>query len=126
MKRAAQDLINGRGDWKSNVSKIVYEIEKLKAAFDAEMGSDMDSDDDEEGEEEEEEDKTGRIANGMADSLLRGLGIQGAAVAAIKDALFTIYEEANKEKGAPEFRKAINDLFGLERKTQSDGQRRVQ
>ena len=23
-KRAAQDLINGRGDWKTNVSKIVY------------------------------------------------------------------------------------------------------
>ena len=64
-------------------------------------------------EDEEKEDKTGRIANGMADSLLRGLGIQGAAVAAIKDALITIYEEANKEKGAPEFRKAIQDLFGF-------------
>ena len=23
-KRAGQDLINGRGDWKTNVSKIVY------------------------------------------------------------------------------------------------------
>ena len=23
-KRAAQDLINGRGDWKTNISKIVY------------------------------------------------------------------------------------------------------
>jgi len=49
----------------------------------------------------------------MADSLLRGLGIQGAAVTATKDALITIYEQANKEKGTPEFRKAINDLFGF-------------
>ena len=57
--------------------------------------------------------KTGRIANGMADSLLRGLGIQGAAVTAVKDALVTIYKQANKEKGTPEFRKAINDLFGF-------------
>ena len=64
-------------------------------------------------EDEEKEDKTGRIANGMADSLLRGLGIKGAAVAAIKDALLTIYEQNNKEKGAPEFRKAITDLFGF-------------
>ena len=31
----------------------------------------------------------------------------------MKDALITIYEQANKETGAPEFRKAINDLFGF-------------
>jgi len=111
IKRATQDLINGRGDWKTNVSKIVYyaAIQNLifnalsAALFALAFGE----------EDEEEEDKTGRIANGMADSLLRGLGIQGAAVAAIKDALITIYEEANKEKGAPEFRKAIQDLFGF-------------
>jgi hypothetical protein len=113
MKRAAQDLINGRGDWKSNVSKIVYYGAIQNLMFNALSNALFASLFDEEGEEEEEEDKTGRIANGMADSLLRGLGIQGAAVAAIKDALFTIYEEANKEKGAPEFRKAINDLFGF-------------
>jgi hypothetical protein len=112
MKRAAQDLINGRGDWKSNVSKIVYYGAIQNLMFNALSNALFASLFDEEGEEEEE-DKTGRIANGMADSLLRGLGIQGAAVAAIKDALFTIYEEANKEKGAPEFRKAINDLFGF-------------
>ena len=111
IKRATQDLINGRGDWKTNVSKIVYygAIQNLifnalqNALFALAFGE----------EEEEKEDKTGRIANGMADSLLRGLGIQGAAVVAVKDALITIYKQANKEKGAPEFRKAIADLFGF-------------
>ena len=111
IKRASQDLINGRGDWKTNVSKIVYysTIQNLifnalsNALFALAFGE----------EDEEKEDKTGRIANGMADSLLRGLGIKGAAVAAIKDALITIYEQNNKEKGAPEFRKAITDLFGF-------------
>ena len=49
-------------------------------------------------EEEEKEDKTGRIANGMADSLLRGLGIQGAAVAAIKDALLLYTNKLTKKK----------------------------
>jgi hypothetical protein len=111
IKRASQDLIAGRGDWKTNVSKIVYygAMQNLifnalqTALFALAFGE----------EDEEKEDKTGRIANGMADSLLRGLGIQGAAVVAIKDALITIYEQANKEKGAPEFRKAIADLFGF-------------
>jgi len=111
IKRASQDLINGRGDWKTNVSKIVYygAMQNLMfnalqtALFALAFGE----------EDEEQEDKTGRIANGMADSLLRGLGIQGAAVVAMKDALITIYEQANKEKGTPEFRKAIADLFGF-------------
>jgi len=111
IKRASQDLIAGRGDWKTNVSKIIYygAMQNLifnalqTALFALAFGE----------EDEEQEDKTGRIANGMADSLLRGLGIQGAAVSAIKDALVTIYEQANKEKGAPEFRKAISDLFGF-------------
>ena len=111
IKRATQDLIAGRGDWKTNVSKIVYygAMQNLifnalqNALFALAFGE----------EDEEKEDKTGRIANGMADSLLRGLGIQGAAVVAIKDALITIYKQANKEKGSPEFRKAIADLFGF-------------
>ena len=111
IKRSTQDLAAGRGDWKTNVSKIVYysTIQNLifnalsNALFALAFGE----------EDEEQEDKTGRIANGMADSLLRGLGIQGAAVVAIKDALITIYKQANKEKGAPEFRKAISDLFGF-------------
>ena len=111
IKRATQDLVNGRGDWKTNVSKIVYysAIQNLifnalsNALFALAFGE----------EDEEQEDKTGRIANGMADSLLRGLGIRGAAVAAVKDALITVYEQENKEKGAPELRKAVADLFGF-------------
>jgi hypothetical protein len=38
-----------------DIADLQDEIEKLKAAFDAEMGSDMDSDDDEEGEEDDAE-----------------------------------------------------------------------
>ena len=110
IKRSSQDLINGRGDWKTNVSKIVYYGAMQNLLFSALSNSLFALAFGE--EDEEKEDKTGRIANSMADSLLRGLGIQGAAVSAIKDALITIYEEENK-KGAPEFRKAIIDLFGF-------------
>jgi hypothetical protein len=111
IKRATQDLANGRGDWKTNVSKIVYYSTIQNLIFNALSNALFALAFSE--EDEEQEDKTGRIANGMADSLLRGLGIQGAAVAAVKDALLTIYKQANKEKGAPEFRKAISDLFGF-------------
>ena len=69
IKRSSQDLINGRGDWKTNVSKIVYygAMQNLifnalqTALFALAFGE----------EDEEQEDKTGRIANGMADSLLK-------------------------------------------------------
>ncbi len=111
IKRASQDLIAGRGDWKTNVSKIVYYAAMQNLIFNALSNALFALAFDE--EDEEKEDKTGRIANGMADSLLRGLGIRGAAVAAVKDALITIYEEENKEKGTPEFRKSITDLFGF-------------
>ena len=111
IKRSSQDLVNGRGDWKTNVSKIVYYGAMQNLIFNALSNALFALAFDE--EDEEQEDKTGRIANGMADSLLRGLGIRGAAVSAVKDALITVYEEENKEKGAPELRKAITDLFGF-------------
>ena len=111
IKRSTQDLINGRGDWKTNVSKIIYYGAMQNLIFNALQTALFALAFDE--EDEEQEDKTGRIANGMADSLLRGFGIQGAAVTAVKDALVTVYKESNKEKGTPEFRKAINDLFGF-------------
>jgi hypothetical protein len=48
----------------------------------------------------------------MFDSLIRGLGIQGAAVVALKDAIMTIARENDKD-GSPDFAKAIFDLFGF-------------
>ena len=108
IKRSSQDLINKRGDWKSNVSKIVYYAAIQNIAFNA-LQNALFSIAFNEDEEEEKEDKTGRIANGMADSLLRGLGIQGAAVSALKNSLLTIANENDKE--SPKFVKAVYDLF---------------
>ena len=72
IKRASQDLINGRGDWKSNVSKIVYYAAIQNIAFNALQNALFAlAFGEEEEEDEEQEDKTGRIANGMADSLLK-------------------------------------------------------
>ena len=52
---------------------------------------------DEEGNEEKEEMKQTRIVNSMLDSLLRGSGIYGAALATVKNAILEFIEQ--KEKG---------------------------
>ena len=118
IKRSTQDLINGRGDWKSNMSKIVYYAAIQNVMFNAlqtalfALAFDDEEDETEEARQKKIDDKTGRIANGMIDSLVRGLGIQGAAIIALKDALMTIARENNKD-GSPDYAKAIYDMFGF-------------
>ena len=110
IKRSTQDLIKGRGDWKKNVGTIAFYgiIQNVmfnalqNAVFAQAFGED-------EEEDKKKEDKAGRIANGMADSLLAGLGIQGKAALALKNSLITLAKEANKE--SPKFVKAVYDLF---------------
>ena len=118
IKRSTQDLINGRGDWKSNMSKIVYYAAIQNVMFNAlqsalfALAFDDEEEETEEARQKKIDNKKGRIANGMIDSLVRGLGIQGAAVVALKDAIMTIARENNKD-GSPDFAKAIYDMFGF-------------
>ncbi len=98
IKKAVSDLKNGRGDAKTNISKIIYygAVQNLifntlqQALFAFAFG-------DAEPEDEEKEKKYIGIANGMLDSLLRGLGIGGAAVSVGKNALIRIYNELKKK-----------------------------
>ena len=102
MKKAALDLINKRGDWKSNVSKIVYygAIQNLifhalqtalfALAFDDE-------------EEEEKKDRLFNIGNRMADTLIVGTGVYGAIAATTKN---VILEVIKQEKGRKDFTQA--------------------
>jgi hypothetical protein len=72
----------------------------------------MFDDEDEETEEAKQkklDQKTARIANGMMDSLLRGLGIQGAAVSTIKNVLLKIGEESQKKN--TKYREAVFEAF---------------
>ncbi len=111
IKRSTQDLINGRGDALKHVGTIAFYgvVQNLvfnalqNALFALGFGEDDEEDD------KEKEEKMGRIANGMADSLLSGLGIQGKAVLALKNSLITLAKESNKE--SPKFVKAVYDLF---------------
>ncbi len=100
-KRAIQDLINGRGDAKSNISKIIYYgfVQNIifnalqQAAYAIGFGDDVD--------DEVKEKKYLSIANGMLDSLLRGLGIAGQAVSVGKNFLLDLYERSGRDR--PEY-----------------------
>jgi len=57
------------------------------------------------------EDKAINLANGMSNSVLRGMGVYPAVFAAIKDASIKLYTEKQKKK--PEFEKAAIQLLNI-------------
>lgn len=97
IKKAAGDLVNKRGDWRSNVSRILYYGAIQNFIFASLQNALFAMAFDEEGNEEKEEMKQTRIVNSMLDSLLRGSGIYGAALATVKNAILEFIEQ--KEKG---------------------------
>ncbi len=96
IKKAALDLKNRRGDDKENISKILYYtfaqnliFNGLQNAMFAVAFGDVD--------DEDKLKKEIRVANGMADSLLRGMGIQGAILSVVKNAAIRVYQKEYKE-----------------------------
>jgi len=94
-KKAILDLKNGRGDVKTNISKIVYYttvqniiFSGLQSALFMMMGF---SDD-----EEAIEDKKIRALNTSLDTILRGGGIAGATVSTLKNMLLKFKSEDEK------------------------------
>jgi hypothetical protein len=101
MKKAFRDLINGRGDAKTHVSKILYYGAVQNIVFSALQNALFATlfDDDEEDEKtaKANERKYANILNGMADTILRGVGITGAIVSTAKNVVTKFFEE--REKG---------------------------
>ena len=120
-KRAVQDLVKGRGDAKTNVSKIIYYAVVQNLIFNAlqsalfSLGFGDDEDDMTEKQleayEKDKKKKYLRIANGMLDSQLRGLGLAGATVAVIKNFLTDIYERSGRKR--PEYVDSIYKLLQI-------------
>ena len=119
IKKASLDLKNGRGDWKTNVSKIAYYGLVQNLIFNALQNAmfAMMFDEDEENlsskklkaRRAKEETKALRIANGMADSLLRGTGIYGAGVATLKNIIFELYNQSKNSR--PKYEDAALELL---------------
>ena len=104
MKKAGLDLINGRGDAKTHISKIIYYgfIQNLifstlqNALFAMIPGFNEDDEETEEDLLKQLDRKKSRIANSMVDTILRGSGVAGAALATIKNAVFKYLEQEEK------------------------------
>ena len=118
-KRAIQDLIAGRGDAKVHMSRIAYYgvMQNLifnamqQALFAIAFGDDEDDEEKSAAKKKQDDKKIGRVANGMIDSQLKGLGIAGAAMVAVKNTLKKIYEESQKER--PEYEAAAIEALSF-------------
>ena len=95
-KKAILDLKNGRGDTKTNISKIIYygAVQNLIfGALQKAMFRFMFDDDD---EDELKRKKTESLTNGMLDGFLRGMGVGGAVVSTLKNMLIKFIAEDKK------------------------------
>ena len=107
--KSVRDLKNGRGDRKTNISKIIYYSTVQNLLFNAlQQALFAFAFDDEEPEDQEKKDKYISIANGMADSLLRGTGVAGGVMSVTKNAIMRIIEESQKDN--PNYEKVGADL----------------
>jgi len=95
INKSARDLVNGRGDAKTHISKIAYYgfvqgviFGGLQSAIFAAMGDE---------DEEKFDQKKERILNGMLDSLLAGIGYGGKAISTLKNTVQEYLEQ--REKG---------------------------
>ena len=96
-KKALSDLINGRGDMKTNISKILYYgmVQNLIfASLQSALAFVIWGDD-----QEDIEDKTLRTANSALDSFLRGTGIYGAIVSTVKNTIIQAEKQKKKSWG---------------------------
>jgi len=98
-KKAALDLVNRRGDWKTNASKIVYYGVAQNILFSTLQSALFSMLLDDEVEEKEEK-KLMYAANGILDGTLRGMGYQGAVIAALKNLGMEYYRQKQiKDQG---------------------------
>ena len=95
-KKAFLDLKNGRGDAKTNITKIAYYMavqniifSSLQAALFAAAFDD---------DEEALENKQVRVANSMLDSILRGVGVYGAIASTLKNIAIEIKGQSEKDR----------------------------
>ena len=103
IKKSVLDLVNNRGDWKTNLSKITYYaaiqniiFHGLQSAMFAMAFS---------GEDDDERQKRYKnLSNRIADSLLIGTGVYGAIAATTKNVILEVIDQ--EKSGRRDFEKA--------------------
>jgi hypothetical protein len=114
IKKAALDIANKRGNFGTNISKIIYYGALQNFIFSALQAALFLPFEDEKDEEElaamskedrkayeklikKQNDKTIGIANGMVDTVLRGSGITGALISTIKNTIIEYNKQEERE-----------------------------
>lgn len=108
--RAAIDIAKGRGDFKTNIAKIVYYSVIQNALFNIMQNALFAvMFDDEDEQKAENMSGTMRAINGSMDSLLRGSGLTGAAISVIKNMAIKWYEvHGDPKQGGEVLVEALN------------------
>ena len=112
-KKALDDIVNNRGDRKTNVSKVIYYGAAQNILFGAlqqgiaftMFGGGID--------EEDIQDAEIRVANGALDTFLRGTGIYGAAASTIKNTLIQWQAIQDKPYGRQDFTKISQAVIDI-------------
>ena len=110
-KKALSDLKNGRGDFKTNVSKIIYygvAQNIIFASLQSALAMIMWGDD-----EEEITARTERAANQALDSFLRGTGIYGAIISTIKNTMIQWSYQKDAKFGREKVEKIILEAISI-------------
>ena len=118
--KSARDFINGRGDQKTNISKMIYYgavqgfifAALQNAAFALIPGFD-DEEKDEEKKAKDFDKKEQRILNSMVDTMLRGSGVYGAIVATLKNTAATYYREEQKSAFGRDHTNTLTEIMNL-------------
>ena len=110
-KKALSDLINRRGDMKTNVSKIIFYgmvnniiFSALQNALAFMIWG---------GDEEEIDDKVTRTFNSALDSFLRGTGLYGAFISTLKNTIIQWDIQSKKPYGQDKPEKIILEVINL-------------
>ena len=111
MKKAIMDLRNGRGDVKTNVSKILYYGAAQNIIFSTLQSALFGMFFDPNMDEEDKMEKYVKVVNSTSDSFLRGLGVAGATAAMLKNVGIKIYQEHQKPRA--EYDKAALEVLSI-------------
>ena len=110
--KALSDIVNGRGDMKENVAKVIYYgvaqnliFSTLQSGLAFLMFGDE--------EDEVIESKQLRAVNSAFDSLLRGTGIYGSALSTLKNVIIQWDAQSKKDFGKQDWSKIANDAVSL-------------
>jgi hypothetical protein len=108
IKKAASDLKNGRGDAKTNISKILYYGAVQNIIFNALQQALFAMTF---GDEEEESEKTVNIINGTIDGIARGTGLGGAVFTVVKNTALKLYRDSEKKN--PKFEDGVLEMLKI-------------